>query len=374
MIKLASPSIDDDDILAVNNVLKSGYLVQGKNVSQFEERVSEFVGSDFAVAVSNCTAALHITLKALNVSPGDKVIVPTYSWIATANVVELCGAVPVFIDVNLNTFNMDPGQLEDKLKDYSAQGMVEKVKAIIPVHAFGRIAEIHDIFSVARKNEIPVIEDAACALGAQSDGKHAGTWGVAGCFSFHPRKAVTTGEGGVIVTNNSELVRTMRTLRNHGQDPDSFSPDFILPGFNYRMTDFQAALGLTQMKKIDKLISCRTLLAGHYSKLLEKTPILTPLVENENQHVFQSYVILLPARCELKNTDIIRKLRIKGVEASIGTYHMPMTTYFRGRYSYMEGDFPVTDDLFNRALSLPLNYELTHDQQEEIVAKLLDLL
>ncbi|MGE5256419.1 MAG: DegT/DnrJ/EryC1/StrS family aminotransferase, partial [Hyphomicrobiales bacterium] len=269
MIRLTIPSIEDDDLKAVQEVLASGFLVQGPRVAAFEKQVAERAGTDFAVAVSNCTAALHLSLLALDIRPGDMVVVTAYSWVATANVIELCGAQPVFVDIQPDTFNMDPAVLESVLKRLMGNRETgRRVKAILPVHAFGLMADMTAIMAIANQYQLPVIEDAACALGASLNERPAGSWGRLGCFSFHPRKAITTGEGGMIVGKDGELIRRLQALRNHGQDPHSLSTDFILPGLNCRMTEFQAALGAAQMKKLDQIIWNRRRLANRYGELL----------------------------------------------------------------------------------------------------------
>jgi len=253
MIRLTIPSIEEDDLQVAREALASGFLVQGARVAEFEKSIALYVGVKHVVAVSSCTAALHLSLLALDVRAGDLVLVTTYSWPATANVIELCGAQPVFVDIQPDTFNMDPGLLAGTLGKLMATAeTARRVKAILPVHTFGQMSDITAIIEVAGKYGIPVIEDAACALGAKWEGRNAGSWGVMGCFSFHPRKAITTGEGGAITTNDDGLARKLRALRNHGLDPEASSSDFIMPGFNYRMTEFQAAFGTSQMKKLDR--------------------------------------------------------------------------------------------------------------------------
>ena len=253
----------------MREALASGYLVQGPRVAEFEAAVADFVGTKHAVAVSNCTAALLLALMALEIGPGDRVAVTTYSWPATANVIALCGAEPVFVEIEPGTFNMDPDALADVLAS-------TKVKAILPVHTFGGMADMSRLVGVAAKYDVPVIEDAACALGAELEGKRAGTWGVMGCFSFHPRKAITTGEGGVITTDDASLARKLRILRNHGQDPDAPVPDFIAPGHNMRLTEFQAALGATQMRKVQRIIDSRCAQAARYDELLNGSGLVAP--------------------------------------------------------------------------------------------------
>src|SRR5579885_2397115 len=252
MIRLTIPSIEQEDLEAVREVVASGYLVQAGRVEAFERSVAAYVGTAHAVAVANCTAALHLSLLALDIRPGDRVAVPTYSWPATANVVALCGAEPVFIDISPDTYGMDPGALEDALRR-------KAVKAILPVHAFGGMADVNAIGQIATRAGVPVIEDAACALGAALNGANAGTWGVAGCFSFHPRKAITTGEGGMVTTSSSARDGRIRSLRDHGASRSDFArhtsadgfllPEYEILGFNYRMTDIQGALGSAQMDR-----------------------------------------------------------------------------------------------------------------------------
>jgi perosamine synthetase len=375
MIRLTIPSIEDEDLRAVKEALASGYLVQGPRVAAFETHVAERVGTDFAVAVSSCTAALHLSLLALGAQAGDLVIVTAYSWVATANVIELCGAHPVFVDIEPRSFNMDPSALELVLKRLmSNRETARRVKAILPVHAFGLMANMSAIMQLADRYQIPVIEDAACALGASLEERPAGAWGKLGCFSFHPRKAVTTGEGGIIVGSDGELIRRLQALRNHGQDPHSQSPDFILPGLNYRITEFQAALGLTQMKKLDHIIRSRRNLARGYDELLRETPLTLPAVPSGHAPVFQSYVVLLPQEDPDFRNQIIARLEEKGVESTIGTWNLPMTRFFRTRYGFKPGDFPISDRIFARSLTLPLYAHMTRSDQETVAAELTKLL
>jgi perosamine synthetase len=375
MIRLTMPSIDEDDLQAVREVLASGYLVQGPRVAAFERAVADHIGAKYAVAVSSCTAALHLALLALGVQPGDLVIVTAYSFIATANVIELCGARPVFVDIQPDTFNLDPDQLERTLKRIMANAdTAARVRAILPVHTFGQMADMTAIMQLANRYELPVIEDAACALGATLHGRQAGTWGATGCFSFHPRKAVTTGEGGMVVTNDATLASRLRALRNHGQDPDASLPDFIMPGFNYRMTEFQAALGLSQNTKLDRIIAARRRLAGYYDELLDCTPVQAPAVAPDSRPVYQSYVVLIPERAAAYRSELIVRLEEQGIETAIGTWHMPLTTYFRGRYGREAGDFPIADQVFDRSMTLPLYETILPTQQEEVVQCLQDAL
>jgi dTDP-4-amino-4,6-dideoxygalactose transaminase len=229
------PALGEEEIAAVAETLRSGWLTTGPRTAELEQRFADYAGAEHAVAVSSGTAAMHLSLLALGVGPGDEVITTPITWPATANVIVHTGATPVFADVREADLNIDP--------ERAAALVGPRTKAILPVHLAGQPADLDPISKLG----LPVVEDAACALAATWHGRRAGTWGVMGCFSFHPRKAITTGEGGMITTNNPEIARRLRALRNHGQDPDASTPDFVIPGFNNRMTDFQGALGVSQM-------------------------------------------------------------------------------------------------------------------------------
>lgn len=374
MIRLAVPSIEEDDLDAAREALASGFLVQGPRVAAFEQALAAEIGREHVVAVTNCTAALQLALLALDVGPGDLVLVTAYSWIATANAIELCGAQPVFVDVDPSTFNMDPTALDAKLGELRAvDDLARRVRAILPVHTFGQMADMDAIGGVAeRHGGLPVVEDAACALGARWGERQAGSAGVMGCFSFHPRKAITTGEGGAISTNDARLARRLRALRNHGLDPDAPSPDFVMPGFNTRMTEMQAALGRTQLAKLERIVTARRRLAARYGERLRGSAVIPPAVPAKSAPVYQSYVVLLPAEAAPRRASIIARLRERGVETTIGTWHMPLTTYFRTRYGYRAGDFPHTDDVFARSMTLPSYESMTDAQADEVATKLLE--
>jgi dTDP-4-amino-4,6-dideoxygalactose transaminase len=371
-IRLAAPDIDEADIEAVAAVLRSGQLVQGPEVAAFEAAVAAMTGAAHAVAVANCTAALHLTLLALGVGPGDRVAVPTYSWPATANVVVLVGAEPVFVDIDPATFTMRPDALA------AVARRAGRLAAVMPVHAFGGMADLDALGEVAAAAGAPIVEDAACALGSTLHGRPAGRFGVAGCFSFHPRKAITTGEGGVIVTDDRTVARVARTLRNHGLDPDASAPTFIAAGYNLRMTDVQAALGRTQLAKLDRLVEGRRRLAACYDRLLADGPaadlgIAAPGALAGAGHVYQSYVVLLPAVARPWRHEVIAELGARGIETTIGTYHMPLIPFFAAR-GHAPGDFPVTDDVAARALTLPLSSKLGEADAERVVAELVAVL
>jgi perosamine synthetase len=321
-IRLGSASIGAEEVEAISQVLQTGFLVQGERVRVFEGQIAAVSRTSDAVVVSSGTAALHLALLALDVRPGDLVAVPTYSWPATANAVGLCGAQPLFVDIDQRTFNMDPQHLADAIRPLG------RVKAILPVHAFGGMADMPAILEVATRHDASVIEDAACALGACLQGQPAGAWGILGCFSFHPRKVITTGEGGAVTTSRPELARRVRTLRNHGLDPLSSTAEFVTPGFNYRLTEFQAAMGLVQMKRLSELVGHRRRAAGEYDRLLEGTGIRKPLALESSAHIYQGYVIMLPRVVADRQPQIISRLRSRSIEVGIGTHHIPLTRFW----------------------------------------------
>ena len=376
MIRLTVPSIEEDDLFAVRETLASGRLVQGERVQQFEKEVADQFGLTHCLAVANCTCALHLALLALDVKPGDVCVVAAYSWISTANAVELCGARPVFVDIDPRTFNMDVSQLELALRKLmSDPDSASRVKAVIPVDTFGQMADMQSISELSARWNIPIVEDAACALGATQHGRQATSLSSIGCFSFHPRKAITTGEGGMLVTGDDALARRLRALRNHGQEPGPDGhADFVMPGHNYRLTEFQAAMGVTQMKKMRRIVEARKKAAAIYDELLEGTLLTRPYVMEGASHVYQSYVTLLPAAAASERSRLIKDARARGVEAQIGTIHMPLTTFYKKKYGYRLGDFPVTDDVSARALTLPLYETISVQDQRSVVDVVLSLL
>jgi dTDP-4-amino-4,6-dideoxygalactose transaminase len=374
MIRLTVPPVDENDIQAVLEVLVSGRLVQGERVRAFEEAVARHVGVPHTVALSSGTAALHVSLLALGVGPGDRVAVPAYSFAATAHVVSLCGASPVFVDILPDSFNMDPAYLEQALetagRDPATSG---PVRAVMPVHAFGRTADMETICRISDRYGAAIVEDAACALGASRGGRCAGAWGRLGCFSFHPRKSVTTGEGGMITVRDPDLLRRIRAYRNHGQDPQAEGYAYLFPGFNYRMTEIQAALGLSQMNRLAALMEARKQKAGLYDLLLRDSGFgLPPSEAAGDVPAWQSYVVLLPDDLVPLRQAIMEEMKSRGIETGIGTLHLPLSGSYKGPCGYREGDFPVTDDIYKRSLTLPLYPGLTEDQVRTVCMHLLE--
>lgn len=364
MIRLAHPPVDERDLAAVVAVLKSGWLVQGPEVKAFESETARLAGAAHGIAVTNGTAALHLALLALGIGPGDEVAVAAYSWPATANAIVLCGATPVFVDIEPGSLGMDPRCLDALLRTRAG------IRAVLPVHVFGGFADMVAIRAVADAHRIPVLEDAACALGARLGGRPAGSWGAAACFSFHPRKLITTGEGGMVVTDDEALANRVRALRNHGLDPQSAEPDFILAGFNCRMTEFQGALGCVQLTKLHDLIAAHRRAVAWYAESLASLPVELPTAIEPEAHVYQAYVVLLPREAAPRRAQILARLRTGGVEATIGTHHIPLISYYRRQGGHRPGDFPATDDLAARAVALPMHHSLTRENAATVAEAL----
>ena len=368
-IPITRPVLGEPELSAIAAVLDSGYLVQGKQVAEFERLVADLVGSRHAVAVTNCTSALRVALLALGIGAGDRVIVAPYSWVATANVIELCGATPVFVDIDPATFNMDATLLRARLEALRISGDIGATRAIMPVHTFGNPAGIAELVEVAAEYSIPLIEDAACALGSHEHGRPAGSFGAIGCFSFHPRKIITTGEGGMIVTNDDRVADFARAFRNHGQQLVDDSVEFVMPGDNLRLTDLQGAIGVSQMARLAGLVAARSWLADRYDTLLSGLRF-QPQRRGSGAAV-QSYVALCPPG--VVAAEVISELRSRGIEATVGTNAIPFTRYYAKRYGIADDDLPHTVEVARRGITLPLYPQMTEADQDEVVQAVADI-
>lgn len=383
-IPITKPFFDVEEEQAILEPLRTGWVVQGPKVAEFERLFAEYTGAKHAIATTSCTTALHLSLLAADIGPGDEVIVPAFTWIATANVVEYVGARPVFCDIDLATYNIDVNQIESKI--------TSKTRAILPVHLFGLCADMEPIMGVAERYRLEVIEDAACALGARYRGQHAGRFGLAGCFSFHPRKAITTGEGGMIVTDRDEVARYCQTLRDHGASVSDLVrhegkqgfllTEFNLLGYNYRMTDLQGALGVAQMSKLPQILEKRMERARCYDRLLEEAnTLLLPYCPDGCIHGYQTYVCLFqPEAPTLDTLDELHEqrnafmetLEESGVTTRQGTHAVHALGYYREKYGLEETDFPQAWIADRLSLSLPLYAQMTDEEQDYVVESLVE--
>lgn len=360
-MKIIEPDVGDEELEAILRVMQSGTLTQGPETRKFEIAVAEFVNSVFAHATSSATTGLHLGLVALGVTSGDEVIVPNFSFPATANVVEQIGAKPIFIDIDPKTFNIDPNLIESKI--------TSRTKAIMPVHAFGLCADMQRICSIAKEYGLFVIEDAACALGSKIQDKHAGTFGDAGVFSFHPRKVVTTGEGGMVVTVDEELSEKMNVLRSHGGIRGDHYLEFVQAGFNYRLSDINSAIGVVQMKKISAILEHRRKVAFKLSEQLASIIELSAPREPDGYlHSFQSFVISLHEAID--RDKLIAELKKFGIESTLGTYALHLQPIYRKKYELNDSDFPYSTLAQKHALTLPINRSMDDSRIDFLVESL----
>ena len=348
-IRLATPDVGEAEIAAFAEVVGTGMLTMGPKVTEFEQGLAAACGTSDAIVVSSGTAALHLAVLALGIGPGDEVIVPAYTFPATANVVELCGARAVLVDVDPDTFNVDIAGV--------AAAVTSRTKAVLAVHLFGRPVEWEEL-QTAVPQEVVLVEDAAGALGARYRDTPCGSLGLMGCLSFHPRKIVTTGEGGAVTTDEPELADAIRRLRHHGIAPRG-DFDISAPGLNYRLPDLLCAIGITQLARLEQLHAARERVAGWYTERLEHL-VLTPSAAEGDRHGWQAYVIQLDNRDEALHT-----LRAEGIEVQIGTYALHHLGAYRDR-----GSFPGADRAFARALALPFASTITESECDRVAAAL----
>lgn len=387
-IPIAKPCFDHNEINAVTSVLESGWLVQGPRVSEFEKMVADFTKARFARASSSCTTALHLALLSLGIGAGDKVLLPSFTYVASANSIEYTGATPVFIDIDPHTFNIDP----QKIADYLERGKNQQSdsKGVIPVHLFGLPADMNPIMEIASQYNLYVVEDAACALGASYYNKHVGTFGNIGCFSLHPRKSITTGEGGITITNSEEIASKIESLRSHGatistlarhQKAGFLLPEFNVLGYNYKMTDLQGAIGIEQMKKLTYIIDEKTKRVKIYNEQLKGIEYLQlPCAPEGCKHVYQSYVIQLKnplsktlSLDELNQTrnKIMLNLEERGIATRQGTHAVHTVGYYRQKYHLDYNDYPASLAADRLSITLPLYPQMTNEEQEYVIDSLL---
>ena len=368
-IPITRPYFDEEELKKVKECLDSGWVTQGPMVQRFEELFRQYHECEYAVAVSSCTAALHIAAMALGLGPGDEVIVPAFTWITSASCAEYVGASVKFVDVEAETMNIDPTKIEAAIS--------EKTKAIIAVHLFGNPAKMDEIMEIAGKYNLKVIEDCACAIGTTYKGKKVGTIGDIGCFSFHPRKAITTGEGGMCSTNNKELYEKMLQYRNHGASVTKKGENFGKPyymgvydtlGYNLRLSDIQAAVGVAQFDKLEKLLIDRRKAAEYYTlKLKHNENLLLPIVDSKMGHTYQSYVILLKsAKKDLRNR-VMEKLQENGIQSRPGTIAISRTEYNIKKYKLEQSEFPVSEYCEDASITLPIYPSMPCEDQDKVI-------
>ncbi len=348
---------DDEDIEAVNKVIRRGtWWIKGKEIAQFEKAIAEYVGIEHAITFNSGTSGLFASLLAYDVK-NFEVILPSFTFIATADAVVNAGGKPVFADIEKETYGLCAESVRNLIND--------KTKAIIVVHYLGDICrDIHEIREIADEKKIPLIEDAAHAIGASSGRRNAGTFGDAAMFSFSFNKVITTGEGGAIVTDSDDINTKIRLIRSHGQ---THTKDVILPGYNIRMSSMTAALGLSQINKIERLIEKRNTIAQYYNSSFKDLPVTFPNPKKGNRCVYQRYSLLLETG-KIRD-DLRQHLGKHNIPSTSGYHPIHLFRFFRSSYGYKEGDFPVTEDVSSRMLILPFHPLLEREQLQYIVKK-----
>jgi perosamine synthetase len=364
LIYLSRPFFDEKEVLAVTKTLNSGWVAgQGPKGEELASIVQELTQTKYAIPINNCTAGLHLALLAIGIKAGDEVLVSDYTFPATGHSVMYCGAKPVFVDVDLASYNMDPDLIEQKI--------TKRTKAIIVVHALGQMAEMDRIMEIAKKHNLKIIEDAACAFGAKYKNKPAGNYSDIAVFSFHARKNATSGEGGIVVTNNEVYSETIKSLSCFGMESafkrqGEFSiPSFEHLGFNYKLSDINAAIVIEQINKYDSFLIKKRELASHYNTLLRNNKYLTvPFECNNCFHIYQTYAIVLDEK--INRNKLILSMGQDKIQTQIGTY----ASYIQPVYN--SSDFcPNSLFLFNHSIALPFYYELTEDQIKYVVERLI---
>ena len=368
-IPLSSPDIVEKDIEAVVGVMKTMYLSIGPKVVKFEKRIGSYTGTKYAVAVNSGTSALHLIIRGMEIGEGDVVITTPFSFIASSNCILFERARPLFVDIEKETLNLDANKVEEKLESLN-KGELEKVKALLVVDAFGQPADWDRFKEIGKKYNLRLIEDSAEALGAEYKSKKAGSLGEVGVFAFYPNKQITTGEGGIIVTDNEELARLARSIRSQGRGENGEWLDHERLGYNFRMDELSSALGCSQMERIEEILDKRIKVARMYGEKLAKVeevqvPFVAPYTTKMSWFV---YVIRLDK--DINRDSVIEYLNQEGVQCKPYFTPIHLQTFYRKLFGYNEGDFPITEDVSSRTIALPFFNNLKEEQIDYVVEKL----
>ena len=361
------PWISKDDKRNVSKALDQSMLTLGPQLEKFEADFCKYTKSKYAVAVSNCTAALHLSLKALGIKEHDEVIIPDLTFVADASAILACNAKPVIADINENDFFLSISNLK--------KNITKRTKAIIPVHIYGQVCNIDEVLDVARDNDLKIIEDCAHAIGTFHNSKHVGTLGDTGCFSFYPTKNITTAEGGMVITNSKKIAEKVRQLRNHGMSKSLKSRyssgypwvfDISEPGYNYRLDEIRAALGISQLKRIKKINELRKNVAFYYNSKLQNIPgIVLPDMVNDKTHSYHLYTIRVTKPFKLSRNQLFKKLKQAGIRTTV--YWMPIHKYSAFRKFANLSNVKNTSKIYNEILALPLFPKISKKHQDSVI-------
>lgn len=370
-IPFSVPWVTEEDKKIVLETLNSRWLTGGAKTKEFERLFANYLGAKHALSVSSCTAALHLAMRALNIGPRDEVIVPVFTFAATANAPLFVGATPVFADIDEETFNISSKSIHDKI--------TEKTKAINVVHYGGQPCDMKEIVQIARRHNLYVVEDCAHSLGAEYLGQKTGSIGEVGCFSFYPTKIITTFEGGMATTNDGEVAEKIRLLREHGMTRGAFARektktwyyDVVDLGYNYRLNEVQAALGISQLKRVEEINRRRAEAANFYThKLKEIDGIIPPHEAQDRTHVYHLYAIRVTDRYGLTRDELYKKLSAKGIGLSVHYTPLHLLSFYKKKLGYKKGDFPVAEKISKEILSLPLFPKISKAQLDYVVEEI----
>lgn len=374
MIPIAKPYLTKKEAKAAYDTILTGWITQGPRVAEFEGKFAAYTGAKYAVAVSNCTTALHLSMIVAGITEGDEVICPSMSYIATANAIKYVGAKPVFAEINLVNYNLDILDVEKKITN--------KTKAILLVHQIGMPADIDAFTALAKKYQLKLIEDAACAAGSSYKGAKIGSHSELVCFSFHPRKVISTGDGGMITTNNESYYNRLKLLRQHGMSVNDRTrhesskiifEDHLEVGYNYRLTDIQASVGIRQLEKLDWIIKKRRKIANRYHKAFSGIPgIQLPLEKKGYFSNYQSYSIFLKDECPLNRNDIMQKMLDAGISTRRGIMTTHRETAYKEEYKLLS--LPVSEKSSDRSIILPLYIPMKDEDMEKVILTLKKIL
>jgi len=373
LIPITRVCLGEEELELVRQTLLSGWIAQGPRVEEFEEKFARTVGADYAVAVSSCTAGLFLSLHLLGLRSGDEVIVPSFSFIATANAVVHCGATPVFVDIDPSTYNIDPEAVESAI--------TSRTRAIMPVHQVGQAADLDAIYSIAEKHGIPVVEDAACAIGTRYKDRPVGSEAEFACFSLHPRKIITTGEGGMVTTSSREIAGKLKVLRHQGMSISDLArhkskkvifEEYPVVGYNFRMTDIQAAVGVAQLGRLEGMLKDRARLACGYSSAFSENPhLVPPYVPEYSGHTFQSYILRLKESSPIGRDRLMQELLERGIATRRGVMCAHLEPCYRnlGRKT----DLTHSEAAAKETMVIPLYPGMTEEEQNKVTSNILEL-